>query len=60
MRLLLVEDSTRLAAGLSSSLGADGFAVDHAADGRVALQQLERNEYDVMILDLMLPIVPGL
>lgn len=60
MRLLLVEDSARLAAGLSSSLAAEGFAIDHAADGRAALDLLRHNEYEVMILDLMLPQVPGM
>jgi len=60
MRLLLVEDSSRLAAALASSLGDKGFAVDHAGDGRIALRQIEVHEYDVMILDLMLPQVSGL
>ena len=59
MRLLLVEDSSRLAAALLSSLGDEGLAVDHAADGRVALRQIEAHEYDLMILDLMLPQVSG-
>lgn len=60
MKLLLVEDSSRLAAALTSSLRGEGFAVDHAADGRIALRQIEAYQYDVMILDLMLPQVPGL
>lgn len=60
MRLLLVEDSRRLSAALSSSLRDEGFAVDEAADGQVALRQLEANEYELMILDLMLPRVSGL
>jgi DNA-binding response OmpR family regulator len=60
MKLLLVEDSTRLSAALTSDFCRDGFAVDHAADGLTALRQLEAHEYDVMILDLMLPRVGGL
>lgn len=60
MKLLLVEDSTRLSAALMAGFRAEGFAVDHAADGRTALQYLEAHEYDVLILDLMLPHVPGL
>lgn len=59
MRLLLVEDSQRLAAALTSSFGDEGLAVDHAADGRAALRQIEVYEYDVMILDLMLPRLSG-
>jgi two-component system response regulator QseB len=60
MKLLLVEDSQRLAAALTSSFRDEGFAVDHAADGRVALRQIAAHEYDAMILDLMLPQVSGL
>jgi DNA-binding response OmpR family regulator len=60
MKLLLVEDSTRLATALTSSLRAEGHAVDHAEDGRMALRQIELAEYDVIILDLMLPQVSGL
>ena len=60
MKLLLVEDSTRLSAALTSDFSREGFAVDHAADGLAALRQLETHEYDVMILDLMLPRVGGL
>jgi|SRR5579862_242523 DNA-binding response OmpR family regulator len=60
MKLLLVEDSHRLAAALTSSFRGDGLAVDHAADGREALRQLEAYDYDLMILDLMLPEVSGL
>ncbi|MBV9697691.1 MAG: response regulator transcription factor [Gammaproteobacteria bacterium] len=60
MKLLLVEDSGRLAVALTSSLRDEGYVVDHAADGRLALRQLEQHEYDLMILDLMLPEVPGL
>jgi len=59
MKLLLVEDSSRLAAALTSSLRGEGFAVDHAGDGRVALRHIETHDYDVMILDLMLPQVSG-
>jgi two-component system, OmpR family, response regulator QseB len=60
MRLLLVEDSARLSAALTSDFRGEGFAVDHAGDGPAALLQLEAHEYDVMILDLMLPRVSGL
>ena len=60
MKLLLVEDSARLSAALTSDFRSEGFAVDHAGDGQVALRQLETHEYDVVILDLMLPRVSGL
>jgi DNA-binding response OmpR family regulator len=60
MKLLIVEDSTRLSAALTSDFRAEGFAVDHAGDGQAALWQIEAHEYDLMILDLMLPRVSGL
>lgn len=60
MKLLLVEDSARLSAALVAGFRGEGFAVDHAADGRAALQYLQLHEYDIMVLDLMLPQVPGL
>ena len=60
MKLLLVEDSARLSAALVAGFRGEGFAVDHAADGRAALQHLQVHEYDVLILDLMLPHVPGI
>jgi DNA-binding response OmpR family regulator len=60
MKLLLVEDSARLSAALTSDFRGQGFAVDHAGDGLAALRLLETHQYDVMILDLMLPRLSGL
>jgi DNA-binding response OmpR family regulator len=60
MKLLLVEDSLRLSEALITGFRGEGLAVDHAGDGRTALQYLGVHEYDVVILDLMLPHVPGL
>ena len=60
VKLLLVEDSARLSAALAAGFRGEGFAVDHAADGRAALRHLEVHEYDILILDLMLPQVSGL
>jgi two-component system, OmpR family, response regulator QseB len=60
MKLLLVEDSARLSAALTSDFRREGFAVDHAGDGQAALWHIEAHDYDVMILDLMLPRVSGL
>jgi len=55
MRILLIEDDTRLAASLSKSLRAEGFAVDVARDGVSGEQLAKVNENDVIILDVMLP-----
>jgi two-component system copper resistance phosphate regulon response regulator CusR len=60
VKLLLVEDSARLSAALVTGFRGEGFAVDHAADGRAALQYLKLHEYDILVLDLMLPQVCGL
>lgn len=60
MRLLVVEDSVRLRESLVIGLRAAGFAVDEAADGERGLWLAESNPYDVLILDLMLPLLDGL
>lgn len=59
MRLLLVDDEPRLTAALCRGLGADGFAVDVAADGETALQLVGSVSYDAVLLDLMMPRVSG-
>ncbi len=60
MKVLLVEDSQRLQRSISAGLRAVGHAVDQAFDGRQALEFAGTYEYDVIILDLMLPKVDGL
>ena len=60
MRLLLVEDHVPLADELLAALGRQGYAVDWLADGRDALHQGASEPYDLIILDLGLPGMPGL
>jgi DNA-binding response OmpR family regulator len=60
MRVLLIEDSRRLQAALASGLRKAGFSVDVAGDGERGLYLLGINEYDVAVLDLMLPGIDGL
>jgi len=60
MRLLLVEDHVPLADELLASLGRQGYAVDWLADGRDALHQGASEPYDLIVLDLGLPGIPGL
>ena len=60
MRLLLVEDDTSLAAGLSLALRNKGFAVNHVARGDHALLAVQTDPPDLMILDLGLPDMDGL
>ena len=59
MRVLVVEDEGRLAAGLRSGLEAEGFAVDVAGDGTEGLWLARENPYDVLVLDVMLPGLNG-
>jgi DNA-binding response OmpR family regulator len=59
VKLLLVEDSRRLQRALSVGLKRAGHAVHLAADGELALDALEREHFDLVILDLMLPRIDG-
>jgi DNA-binding response OmpR family regulator len=60
MRLLLVEDYKPLQKSLSQGLHEAGFAVDVTGDGREGLWYANSNDYDVIILDIMLPGMDGL
>jgi len=55
VRILLVEDEPRAARMLAKGLREHTYAVDVAADGEAALHQLGVNDYDLLILDIMLP-----
>lgn len=59
MRLLLVEDSPRLQQSLGGGLRHAGYAVDISGDGQEGLWYAESNDYDVVILDWMLPTLDG-
>ncbi len=60
MKLLLIEDSKRLAQTLSRGLRRAGYCVDATGDGADGLWYAESYDYDVIILDLMLPSLDGL
>ena len=55
MRVLVVEDDERLSSSLARGLRGEGYAVDVAAGGDDAVQLARVYEYDVVILDVMLP-----
>ena len=58
--ILLVEDHDDLAATIGGYMENSGFAMDYAADGSIALNLLEDNHYDLIVLDLMMPKIDGL
>jgi len=60
MRLLLVEDDQGLVDALVPEMRGAGYAVDHAGDGQEALFLGETEEYDIVVLDLGLPVMGGL
>ena len=60
MKALVVEDEKRLAQNVADGLRqCAGYAVDVAEDGESGLFMAENNEYDLVVLDLMLPKLPG-
>ena len=59
MKVLVVEDEPTLARGLQTGLEAEGYAVDVANDGLDGLWFARENEYDVILLDIMLPGLNG-
>src|SRR6476469_1238134 len=59
VRVLLVEDEARMAAAVVRGLTAEGFVVDHVADGQAGLEAARFGAYDVVVLDIMLPGMSG-
>ena len=59
MRILLVEDERRLSNVVKKGLTEEGFAIDTAFDGEEGQYLAESENYDLIILDIMLPKVSG-
>ena len=59
IRILLAEDEETLAVGLEYNLNDEGYSVDWAKDGKQALHFFETRNYDLLILDIMLPYLDG-
>jgi len=59
-KILVVDDEKMIVKGLRFSLEQDGDEVDCAYDGEEALQKARQKEYDIILLDLMLPKITGL
>ncbi|MBI4412845.1 MAG: sigma-54-dependent Fis family transcriptional regulator [candidate division NC10 bacterium] len=60
LRVLVADDERNFTQILRMELGREGYVVDVAVDGREALGRLGGSEYDVLVLDLKMPEVPGM
>lgn len=58
-KVLVVDDEKLIVKGIRFSLEQDGMEVDCAYDGEEALQKIKDNEYDIVLLDIMLPRLNG-
>ena len=59
MRLLVVDDDTELCSLLGEFLSREGFTVDFEHDGRRGLERALKSEYDLLVLDVMMPGMDG-
>lgn len=59
MKALVVDDEKLIVKGLKFSLEQEGYEVDCAYDGQEAVDKAKETEYDIVLLDLMLPILTG-
>ena len=60
MKILVVEDEKKVASFLKKGLEQEYYSVDVASDGKEGLNYVISNEYDVIILDIMLPFIDGI
>lgn len=60
MRLLLAEDEKALSKALTAILERNNYSVDAVYDGQAALEYLEADNYDGVILDIMMPKIDGI
>jgi len=58
-RILIVEDEVQMREGLKDNLEFEGYEVDTAEDGEQCLMMVEKNEYNLILLDVMLPKLSG-
>ncbi len=60
MRILVIEDEKKVASFIKKGLEEEHYAVDTAYDGEIGLYMADVNEYDLIVLDLMIPKIDGL
>lgn len=59
-KVLVVDDEKLIVKGLKFSLEQDGMEVDAAYDGQEAVDKIRDNDYDMVLLDIMLPVIDGM
>ncbi|MCR5597154.1 MAG: response regulator transcription factor [Lachnospiraceae bacterium] len=60
VKILIVDDEKSIVKGLKYALEADGMLTDAAYDGEEALEKIETGEFDLILLDMMLPKMDGM
>lgn len=60
MKIFIAEDDDNIARLLKTELTHEGFETDRESDGKLALEKILKNEFDIIILDLMLPSMNGI
>lgn len=58
-QILIIDDDTELSSMLGEYLSAEGFGIDHAFDGEQGVQKALTNQFDAIILDVMMPKLDG-
>ncbi len=58
--ILVVDDEPSIVKGLRFSLEQEGYKVDEALDGEIALEKIQKNKFDIILLDVMLPVINGI
>ena len=59
-QIIVIDDEADLIELVSYNLKKEGFSVDSASDGETALKKIKKGQYDLVILDLMLPGIQGM
>ena len=60
MKLLIVEDDLEISELLKSYLESEGFSVSVAYNGKTALEIFQKEQFDLLLLDLMIPLINGI
>ncbi len=58
-KILIVEDEQAMRTGLRDNLEVEGYIVEEAEDGTIGLEKITNNNYDLIILDVMMPGISG-